>query len=99
MGAQLPEREVTAKYIDTEYGECFSEGDQQWSVAIPTGSMGEHQGIPGLGASTMKVSTHGHLAWVLVHERFCREVSHKIIIAEITPHRSTEHDIASITLL
>ena len=70
VGTQLPEREVTAKYIDTGCGECFCEGDEQRCIAVPAGSMGEHQCIAGWGGCMVDEASHGHLAGVLVHKRF-----------------------------
>jgi len=70
VGARLPEREVTAKYIDAGCGECFCEGDKQRCIAIPAGTVGEHQCITGWGGCTVDETSHGHLAGVLVHKRF-----------------------------
>ena len=70
VGTQLPEWEVIAKYIDTGCGECFREVDEQRCIAIPAGSVGEHQCIAGWGACTVDEAPHGHLARVHVHQRF-----------------------------
>jgi hypothetical protein len=92
MGVQLPEREVTAEYIETGCGECFSEGNQQRGVVIFIG-VDERQCITGRGGCAVNETAYGHFAEVLAHERFCWRVSHETIIAEIAPRRSTGVDI------